>query len=75
MIMNIYLLKDLARLSGLSTHTVKYYLNLGLIKEIGRSPSTGFRYFNDQTLERLEQVKQYRRNKLSLNKIKTLIEP
>jgi len=75
MIMNIYLLKDLARLSGLSTHTVKYYLNLGLIKEIGRSPSTGFRYFNDQTLERLEQIKQYRRNKLSINKIKTLIEP
>ena len=28
----IYLIKDLTRLSGHSIYTVKYYLNLGLIK-------------------------------------------
>ncbi len=71
--MNIYLLKDIARLSGLSVYTVKYYLKLGLIQEIGRSPSTNFRYFNDTTLERLAQIRSHRKDKLSLNKIKSLI--
>ncbi len=71
---NIYLLKDIARLSGLSVHTVKYYLKLGLIKEIGRSPFTNFRYFDDTSLKRLEQIRHYRKNKLSLNKIKSCIE-
>jgi len=72
--MNIYLLKDVARRSGLSVYTVKYYLKLGLIKEIGRSPETGFRYFDDSTVRRLEQIRSHRRNKLSINKIKSLIE-
>ena len=72
--MNIYLLKDVARRSGLSVYTVKYYLKLGLIKEIGRSPETGFRYFDDSTVRRLEQIRAHRRDKLSINKIKSLIE-
>lgn len=72
--MNIYLLKDVARRSGLSVYTVKYYLKLGLIKEIGRSPETGFRYFDDSTVRCLEQIRAHRRNKLSINKIKSLIE-
>jgi len=70
---NIYLVKDLARLSGLSVYTVKYYLNLGLISEAGRSPETKFRYFNDSTLERLKEIKAYRKQRVSLKKIKELI--
>ena len=54
---NIYLVKDLARLSGHSIHTIKYYLNLGSIKEIGRSPETNFRYFDDTVLERLSEIR------------------
>ena len=54
-LVNIYLIKDLARISGHSTHTLKYYLRLGLIAEIGRSPETNFRYFDDATLDKLTQ--------------------
>ena len=54
---NIYLLKDLAIRTGLSIYTIKYYLNLGLIKEIGRSPDTNFRYFDDSTVKRLLAVR------------------
>lgn len=66
---NIYLLKDLAKLSGHSTHTLKYYLRLGLLKEIGRSPSTNFRYFDDTSFTRLKQIRQLQKRKFSLKEI------
>lgn len=71
---SIYLIKDIARLSGLSVYTVKYYLKLGLIKEVGRSPETNFRYFDDTTLENLKTIRSYRKNRISLNKIKELMK-
>ena len=70
---NLYLIKDVAHLSGLSIHTVKYYLKLGLIKEAGRSPETNFRYFDDSSVERLKEIRHYRKNKVSLNKIKGMM--
>ena len=68
-LVNIYLIKDLARISGHSTHTLKYYLRLGLIAEMGRSPVTNFRYFNDSTLERLIQIRRLQSGGLSLKEI------
>ncbi|MFA5143372.1 MAG: MerR family transcriptional regulator [Candidatus Omnitrophota bacterium] len=70
---NIYLIKDLSRLSGLSVYTIKYYLNLGLIKEISRSQETNFRYFDDSTLEKLNKIINLRRNKTPLKKIYHLL--
>ena len=67
---NIYLLKDLSRRSGYSTHTLKYYLRLGLLEEIGRSPETQFRYFDDSTLKRLKKIKNLRAQKFSLHDIR-----
>lgn len=72
--MNIYLVKDIARRSGLSIHTVKYYLKFGLIKEFARSPETNFRYFNDSVLERLKKIRGFRKENISLNKIKVLLQ-
>jgi DNA-binding transcriptional MerR regulator len=66
----IYLIKDLARMSGHTVHTIKYYLNLGLIKEIGRSPETNFRYFDDAVLERLKKIRALRKENKSLSEIK-----
>jgi DNA-binding transcriptional MerR regulator len=70
---NIYLVKDLSRFSGLSVYTVKYYLKLGLIKEISRSPETNFRYFDRSTLERLGRIIEYRKKGVSLGKIRELM--
>ncbi len=67
---NIYLIKDLARISGFSIYTIKYYLKLGLIKEIGRSPETGFRYFDETTLETLKKIHSLRKEHRSLAEIK-----
>ncbi|MBU0759795.1 MAG: MerR family transcriptional regulator [Candidatus Omnitrophica bacterium] len=69
----IYLIKDLARLSGHTIYTLKYYLNLGLIKEIGRSPETNFRYFDNITLERLQKIRALRKENRSLAEIKEML--
>jgi len=58
---NIFLVKDLARLSGYSVHTIKYYLKIGLIKETSRSPETRFRYFDGTVLEKLRKIHELRK--------------
>ena len=70
---NIYLIKDLSRLSGLSVYTIKYYLKLGLVKEISRSQETNFRYFDDSTVGQLNKIIALRREKISLGKIKDMM--
>lgn len=63
---NIYLIKDLARITGYSIHTLKYYLKIGLIKEVSRSPETRYRYFDDSTAERLKNIRSLRKNGKSI---------
>lgn len=71
---NIYLIKDLSRLSGHSIHTVKFYLKLGLIHEVGRSPQTHFRYFDDTTLATLSRIRALRKERKSLAEIQQLLK-
>ena len=66
---NIYLMKDLSRISGHSIYTLKFYLKLGLIQEVGRSPETRFRYFDDTTVERLARIRTWRKQRKSLEEI------
>ena len=72
---NIYLIRDLSRLSGHSVHTLKFYLKIGLIKEVGRSPGTRFRFFDDTTLDALSKIRQWRRQQKSLTEIHHLLVP
>ncbi len=74
-VQNVYLLKDLSRLSGHSIHTIKFYLKIGLIKEIGRSPQTRFRYFDDGTLQQLSRVRSLRKEGRSLMEIQQALHP
>ncbi len=68
-ISNIYLIKDLARLSGFSIHTIKFYLKIGLIKEVSRSPETHYRYFDDSSIELLKKIRAFRKDKKSIKEI------
>ncbi|MDD5680596.1 MAG: MerR family transcriptional regulator [Candidatus Omnitrophica bacterium] len=70
---NIYLLKDVAKISGQSIYTLKYYLKLGIIKEIGRSPDTNFRFFDDSTVSALTKIREMRLKNISLKEIKNLL--
>lgn len=67
---NIYLIKDLARLTGYSIYTIKYYLKIGLIKEASRSPETRYRYFDDNTVSALKKIHELRKEKKSISEIK-----
>ena len=69
----IYLIKDLAQRTGYSIYTLKYYLQLGLIQESGRSPETRFRYFDEQTVATLGRIREWRRARRSLAEIKRLL--
>jgi len=70
----MYLIKDLARLSGFSIYTIKYYIKEGLIKEVGRSPETNFRYFDDTTVNQLKRIREERLKGKSIKEIKTGFE-
>lgn len=72
---DIYLLKDLAQATGYSTHTLKYYLQLGLFEEMGRSPLTNFRYFDNGSIEALKEIRKLQANGLSLKEIKEKLRP
>ena len=67
---NIYLIKDLARLSGYSIHTIKFYLKIGLINELNRSPETNYRYFDDSSVELLSKIHALRKEGKSITQIK-----
>ena len=71
---SIYLIKDLAKASGYSTHTLKFYLRLGILKEIGRSPETNFRYFDDTSTQRLREIQKLQEEKMSLKEIHQKLE-
>lgn len=70
---NMFLLKDLAQISGQSIHTLKYYLKIGLIDEIGRSPETRFRYFNNSTLRKLAEIRRLRRQNKTIREIQEML--
>jgi len=70
---NLYLVKDLARSTGLSIETIKYYLKIKLICEVGRSPETNYRYFDESTIERLNRIIELRRGKHSIREINVLL--
>lgn len=70
----IYLIKDLSQITGFSIYTLKYYLKIGLIKEIGRSPETNFRYFNQQTIKVLKKIRTLRKEDKSIQEIKNILK-
>lgn len=65
----IYLVKDLARATGFSVYTIKYYLKIGLLKEFGRGPDTRYRYFDKDAVADLRRIREGRRRGLSLKEI------
>ena len=70
----MFLVKDLAQASGQSIHTLKYYLKIGLIREVGRSPETRFRYFDNSTLQRLTKIRKLRKQNKSIYEISQILK-
>ena len=69
----IYMISDLASTTGLSRHTLNFYLKLGLIEESGRTESN-YRFFNQDVVDRLNRIITLRSKGHTLQQIKTLLE-
>jgi len=66
---NVITIGELARLSGLSTHTLRYYETLGVLKPTGRTANGHRRYHGNDVLW-LEFVLRLKRTGMPLAEIK-----
>jgi len=65
----VLLIGDLASRTGLSIHTINYYIKLGLIIEASRAERSGFRLFSEVELHSLERVIELRRQNIPIREI------
>jgi DNA-binding transcriptional MerR regulator len=69
----IYMISDLVSATGMSRHTLNFYLKLGLIVESGRTESN-YRFFDQTVVDRLHRIIGLREKGHSLKQIKALLE-
>ena len=67
-----YTVQKLGHLAGISTRTLRYYDEIGLLKPARVNPS-GYRIYGQAEVDRLQQILFYRELGVSLEKIKQLI--
>ncbi len=67
-----YMVRQVARLSGVSVRTLHFYDELGLLKPASVS-ATGYRYYEEPQLLTLQQILFYRELGLELKQIKNIL--
>ncbi|MBC2161116.1 MerR family transcriptional regulator [Listeria booriae] len=68
-----YTVQKLAKLAGVSTRTLRYYDEIGILKP-ARINSSGYRIYGQNEVDRLQQILFYREMNVGLDKIKTILE-
>ena len=69
----MYLISDMAKKSGLSTDTIRFYEKKGFIQPNFRA-NNQYRFYNDETLKRLIFMKHCRALDMSLKEIENLLQ-
>lgn len=67
-----YTVRDLAKLSGVSSRTLRYYDEIDLLKPC-RISSSGYRIYSDKEVDLLQQILFFRELELPLEKIKAIV--
>jgi len=67
-----YTVQKLAQLAGISTRTLRYYDEIGILKP-ARINSSGYRIYSQKEVDRLQQILFYRELGVNLDKIKDII--
>ncbi len=70
--MKTYSISKIARACGLSRSTLLYYDKVGLLRPSGRTGS-GYRYYLDADLGRLERIRHFRQAGLTLKEIRSVL--
>lgn len=68
-----YNIKDMSRLSGLTPRTLRYYDEIGLLKP-ARHRDSGYRCYDVDDVDRLQQILFYRALGFPLDEIKSMLE-
>lgn len=66
------LIGEVARRSGVSTKTLRYYEDIGVLDPAGRSTS-GYRHYDDDVLERLAFIRSSQALGLTLGEIRSIV--
>ena len=64
---------EVSKLTGVSIRTLQYYDTIGLLKPIEYTES-GYRLYDDTSLERLQQILLFKELKFPLKEIKKIID-
>ncbi|ALC83515.1 MULTISPECIES: MerR family transcriptional regulator [Bacillus] len=67
-----YTVQKLGQLAGVSTRTLRYYDEIGILKP-ARINSSGYRIYGQKEVDRLQQILFYRELDVNLDKIKDII--
>ncbi len=67
-----YTVQALAKMAGISTRTLRYYDEVGILKP-ARINSSGYRIYGGREVDLLQQIMFYRKMGVSLNTIKAII--
>lgn len=71
--MSSYRIGQLAKASGFTVETIRYYEKRGLLKPSSRS-SSGYRYYNEEALQRLQFTRRAKDLGFSLDEIAELLD-
>ena len=67
-----YTINKLAKLAGVSSRTLRYYDEIGLLKPTRKS-TTGYRIYGQREVDLLQQIMFYRELEVPLDEIKAII--
>lgn len=67
-----YTVQKLGKLAGISTRTLRYYDEIGILKP-ERINSSGYRIYGQKEVERLQQILFYRELDVNLESIKNIV--
>jgi len=67
-----YTIQKLSRMAGISTRTLRYYDEIGMLKP-ARINSSGYRIYGQEQVDLLQQILFYRELGVSLEEIKTIV--
>ena len=68
-----YSIKELAHLSGVTTRTLRWYDEIGLLRP-GRIAQSGYRYYGDAQVNRLQDILYYRALGVELSQIAEILD-
>ena len=71
---NLYSVKDVCDRYGITRKALFYYDRSGLLKPSERQGKQQFKYYDDETINRLESILEYRSAGLSIDDVRKVID-